>query len=93
VVRFALFYLPAEMWDTSSIGNWSWVMPSSILEGDEKSTLPRGPRYRGRTFAVIGMRGHAEGALHSRTTENSIAAAKKAKTRVRERIIIVYHDA
>ncbi len=51
-------------------------------------------RYRRRTFAVIGSRGQAEGALHSRTTENSIAAAKKANTRVRERIVIImYHDA
>jgi hypothetical protein len=49
--------------------------------------------YRRRTFAVIGSRGQAEGALHSRTTENIIAAAKKANTRVRERIIFMYHDA
>jgi hypothetical protein len=33
-------------------------------------------------------RGQAEGALHSRTTENSIAAAKKTNTRVRERIML-----
>jgi hypothetical protein len=52
------------------------------------------PSYRRRTFAIMGSRGQAGGALHSRTTENSIAAAKKAKTRVRERIIIImYHDA
>jgi PleD family two-component response regulator len=42
----------------------------------------------------MGSRGQADGALHSRTTENSIAAAKKANTRVRERIVIImYHDA
>jgi len=46
-------------------------------------------RYRRRTFAVIGSRGQAEGTLHSRTTENSIAAAKKANTSVRERIIVM----
>jgi hypothetical protein len=51
-------------------------------------------RYRRRIFAVIGSRVQAEGALHSWTTENSIAAAKKANTRVRERIVIkMYHDA
>ena len=43
---------------------------------------------------VIGSRGQAEGALHSWTTENSIAAAKKVNTRVRERIVIfMYHYA
>jgi hypothetical protein len=42
----------------------------------------------------MGSRGQADGALHSRTTENSIAAAKKANTTVRERIVIImYHDA
>jgi hypothetical protein len=46
-------------------------------------------RYRRRTFPIIGSRGQAEGALHSRTTENSIAAAKKANIRVRERIIVM----
>jgi len=73
------------------------------LKGRE-SKLPPGQRlqqartdeasYRRRTLAVIGSRGQAEGALHSRTTENNIAAAKTANTRVRERIIIfMYHDA
>jgi hypothetical protein len=37
----------------------------------------------------MGGRGQAEGALHSRTMENSIAAAKKANARVRERIIML----
>jgi hypothetical protein len=37
----------------------------------------------------MGSRGQAEGALHSRTTENSIAAAKKANARVRERIMML----
>jgi len=46
-------------------------------------------RYRRRTFPIMGSRGQAEGALHSRTTENSIAAAKKANARVRERIIVL----
>jgi len=42
----------------------------------------------------MGSRGQAAGALHSRTMENSIAAAKKANARVRERIVIImYHDA
>jgi hypothetical protein len=45
-------------------------------------------RYRKRTFPVMVSRGQAEGALHSRTTENSIAAAKKKNTRVRERIML-----
>jgi hypothetical protein len=45
-------------------------------------------RYRRRTFPVMVSRGQAEGALHSRTTENSIAAAKKTNTRVRERIML-----
>jgi hypothetical protein len=37
----------------------------------------------------MGSRGQAEGAFHSRTTANSIAAAKKANARVRERIIML----
>ena len=45
--------------------------------------------YRRRTFPVIVSLGQAVGALHSRMTENSIAAAKKANTRVRERIVIM----
>src|SRR5258708_39700163 len=85
----------------TSLRDVGHVVHRELVAGDanfdsgrgRKSKLPRGPRYRGRTFAVIGRRGQAEGALHSRTTENSIAAAKKANTRVRERIIIVYHDA
>ena len=46
-------------------------------------------RYRRRTFPIIVSRGQAVGALHSRTTENSIATAKKANTRVRERAIVM----
>lgn len=34
----------------------------------------------------MGSRGQPVGALHSRTTEKSIAAAKKANTKVRDRI-------
>jgi hypothetical protein len=67
---------------------------SRLGPGSDCSATTGSARYRRRTFAVIGSRGQAEGALHSRTTENSIAAAKKANTRVRERIVIImYHEA
>jgi hypothetical protein len=71
------------------VGNLSDDLPplAAMAAGENAAS------YRRRTFPIIVSRGQAVGALHSRTTENSIAAAKKANTRVRERIIIMYHDA
>ena len=66
------------------IGCWLWYTAASGLQ----QATTGATCYRRRTFPVMVSRGQAEGALHSRTTENSIAAAKKTNTRVRERIML-----
>jgi len=64
----------------------SWLWSAAVQRLQQATT--GATRYRRRTFPVMVSRGQAEGALHSRTTENSIAAAKKKNTRVRERIML-----
>jgi hypothetical protein len=64
----------------------SWLWSAAVQRLQQETT--GATRYRRRTFPVMVSRGQAEGALHSRITENSIAAAKKTNTRVRERIML-----